>query len=193
MQITLTCGFGGTQFRLLHTEASASINPEEGKPVILGLPLDISLVFCRNSLPAHLCCLTPNTGLLVSMWKCRVPSPCLAWPASGCPWLIGLHVKCRLSAHHLQSISSGASGNFPLPCPLLSPLILFSWDKGYPVSLLSPPVCWSPACCVVHSPRNTPWKLACKVHSLLWDWLVSLCWTWASGHFPRSPQLHAVS
>lgn len=113
--------------------------------VILGLPLDISLVFFRNSLPDHLCCLTPNTGLIVSVWKCRVPSPCLAWPASGCPWLLGLHVKCRLSAHHLQSISSGASGNFPLPCPLLSPLILFSWDQGYPVSLLSPPVCWSPA------------------------------------------------
>lgn len=42
MQITLRCGFGGTQFSLLHVEASASINPEEGKPIILGLPLDIS-------------------------------------------------------------------------------------------------------------------------------------------------------
>lgn len=83
------------------------------------------------------------------------PQPGLAWPASGCPRLSSVHVKCRLSAHHLQSIASSASGNFPLSCPLLSQLILFSWDKGCPFSLLSPPVLFSRPMCGTQSSEHS--------------------------------------
>lgn len=121
------------------------------------------------------------------------PQPGPTWSASGCPRLSSVHVKCRISAHHLQSISSSVSGNFPLSCPLLSQLILFSWDKGCLFSLLSPLVLFSRPVCVAQNPQNTLWRLACKVQSLLWDRLVALFWTRASGCFPRSPGLHAVS
>lgn len=83
------------------------------------------------------------------MWKCRVPSPCLACPTSGCPWLISLHVKCRLSAYHLQSISSGASGKtslFPVPCYHSSLILLGQGlSRFLPVTssvLFSSPVVW---------------------------------------------------
>lgn len=158
--------------------------------VILGLPLDISLVFFRNSLPAHLCCLTPNTGLLVSMWKCRVPSPCLGLASQWLPmadrFADSQHTTCRVSRQELLETSL-----FPVPCCHRSFYSLGTRAIPFPSCHLQRAVLQP--CCVAHRPRNTPWKLACKVHSLLWDWLVSLCWTWASGHFPRSPQLHAVS
>lgn len=81
MQITLRCGFGGTQFSLLHMEASASINPEEGKPAILGLPLDISLAFFR-----HLCCLLSHFKHRTACLYVEIQSP-QPMPGLSSQWL----------------------------------------------------------------------------------------------------------
>lgn len=110
-----------------------------------------------STLPTPCCLLRqffPSTGsACLCSWKCRIPRPCLALPASSCWGLSSLHFQYRFEAHHSWRVSSTAPGNFPLPCPLLSQLILFSQDKGCPLSLLLPPALFSSPVCGTQSSK----------------------------------------